>query len=125
MPVENISSALHLSEYVKKHKVVLALYYWKQCGYCQMLVPTWNKVIQKHIEKINVMHIEWDIIKKFDKKNMVSVFPTIVIFKNGVKVAEMNKERNEKNLNQFINDNILKPKSVKKQTKKTKKPATI
>lgn len=102
MPVENISSFAHYSDYLKKHKNVLVLYYWKECGYCRMLAPIWDKVVDKYKDKINVIQVESSVIKTFNKEHRVYVFPTIVVLKNGVKIAEFTDTRNEKNLGNFI-----------------------
>jgi thioredoxin-like negative regulator of GroEL len=118
MPVENISSFAHYEDYLKKHKNVLVLYYWKDCGYCHMLAPIWNKAMNKYQDKINVMQIEWDVIKTFDKNHLVSMFPTITVFKNGIKVSEMTAKRDERNLNTFITTHLL-PKPKKRPVKAT------
>lgn len=115
MSVENITSFGHYEDYLKKHKNVLVLYYWKDCGYCHILAPIWNKAMNKYQDKINVMQVEWDVIKTFNK-DKVSTFPTIAVFKNGIKVAEMTSQHNERNLDKFITTHLL-PKPKKKPVK--------
>jgi thioredoxin-like negative regulator of GroEL len=114
MPIENISSPGKFQAAIKNNKKVLVLYYWKDCGYCKTLIPTWNQVVHDYADKLNIAQIEWDVIKKLNEADQITSFPTIAVFKNGKVAAYMTSERNEKNLHKFIRDNML-PKSKKKR----------
>jgi thiol-disulfide isomerase/thioredoxin len=118
MPVLNITQADHFENFVNTHNNVLCLYYWKLCGYCQSFAPIWKSVIQHYADKVNIINVELDCIRNLDKKYQVSVFPTIMIIKNGKQSTVLkNDMRNPKNLQTFIEKNMLQHKKVQKPKK--------
>jgi thiol-disulfide isomerase/thioredoxin len=122
MTVENIVTPAKFAASLKKHKTVLALFYWKDCGYCKMFFPTWNEVVGKYKDKIDVIQIEYDVVKNLPASDRVRFYPTISVFKNGVKALDMTTLRTEKNLDKFIRENVLQPAqtSPKSRSPKTK-----
>ena len=96
--------------FINNHEHVICLYHWLSCGFCLSFANVWNKVMNKYKDDINVISIELEAIKHIDKKYQVSAFPTIVIFKNGVKEKEFTKARTEKELIKFIEENMIKEK---------------
>lgn len=111
MPITNITQPDKFSKYVNSHNNVLCLYYWKQCGYCQQFAPIWHNVTQHFADKMHIINVELDCIRKLEGQYQVSAFPTVVIFRNGTKHAEFNSpKRDAKNLHAFIQNYMDKPK---------------
>jgi len=121
MPIVTINSAEKANEkfmtLLKKNTKVICFYYWKQCGYCVSFAPIWNKVTLQHKDNVMVVNIELEAVKALDDKFRVQAFPSIVVYKNGKKHAEFTKERNEKNVHDFL----LAHKNSKKTEKKKPK----
>jgi thioredoxin-like negative regulator of GroEL len=92
---------------LKNNKSFVCYYYWKNCGHCTQFSPLWNKIIQQYKENFTFVKIELECMKLLPAQYMVSGFPTVLIYKNGDKYKEFQKERNEKNLHNFIKTYML------------------
>jgi len=95
------------SKFVNSNKDVLCLYHWKECGYCREFAPIWDNVIRQMKDKINVVSIELEGIRGLESKYSVVSFPTILIYRNGERFKEFNKNRNEKELMKFIDSYLI------------------
>jgi thioredoxin 2 len=113
MPIENSSSPGNFKAALAKNKKVLVLYYWKDCGYCKSFFPIWSQVVQNYADKLHIVQIEWDVIKRMNINDRITSFPTIAAFKNGQLVSYMSSKRNDKNLEKFISTTFF-PKQPKK-----------
>lgn len=100
---------------------VMVFYYWKMCGHCVTFAPIWNKVTNQYKDRIQVVNIELESMKKLDKKYMVSAFPSIIVYKNKNKWIDYTRERNEKELHKFIQENLLDNQKTLKKSSVTKK----
>ena len=130
MPIINIAPTEANQTFVKCIKTnenVLCFYYWKQCFHCQQFMPLWNKISTFYGNKMNILNIELESVKKLDNDYKVMGFPSIMVYKNGIKHTEFNKTRNENNLHDFIQKNMLKTKSkiIKKQQNKKVVPKPL
>ena len=106
---------------LENNSKVICFYYWKNCGHCITFAPIWNKVVDKYKNKIQVINIELESMKKLDKEHMVFAFPSIIVYKNKSKWLDYSKNRTEKDLHMFIKENILDtPKTFKKPKTYTK-----
>jgi len=94
---------------------VLCLYHMKTCGHCISFMPIWNKLSNKFKNDINILNIEYESMNELDTKYHVNGFPSIIIYKNGDKFLEFTTYRTEKNVNDFIEKNMLKSKNKQKK----------
>ena len=120
MPIVTITSPDKANEKFKtlcKNTNVVCFYYWKQCGHCISFAPIWNKVTNQHKDNVNIVNIELEAVKVLDDKYKVQAFPTIIAYKNGKKHAEFVKERNEKNVHDFLLIYTNDQKKVKRKPK--------
>lgn len=111
---------------LSKNAKVMVFYYWKMCGHCVTFAPIWNKVVNTYRDKIQVVNIELESMKRIDKQYMVSAFPSIVVYKNKNRWIDYTRERNEKELHKFIQENLLDNRGTLKtapvSTKVSRKP---
>lgn len=128
MPIEVLTPNTANDRFVtclKKYGKVICLYHWNFCGHCIDFKPVWDSVINFHKDKINVIEIELESMKKFkDDKYKVMGFPSIVVYQNGVRTAEFTKQRNAQNLHEFIVSHFHSPVATKPVTKPATKSAT-
>jgi thioredoxin-like negative regulator of GroEL len=111
MPIINIAPTEANQTFfkcIKTNENVLCFYYWKQCFHCQQFAPLWNKISTFYKDKMNILNIELESVKKLDDEYKVMGFPSIMVYRNGKKYTEFNKARNENNLHDFIQKNMLK-----------------
>jgi thiol-disulfide isomerase/thioredoxin len=104
---------------LSKNAKVMVFYYWKMCGHCVTFAPIWNKVVNQYKDRIHVINIELESMKRIDKKYMVSAFPSIIVYKNKNKWIDYTRERTEKELHKFIQENLLDNRGILKTTPKS------
>lgn len=86
-------------------------YYWNLCGYCQQIKPLWNKIVQKYMNKNNIVIINVEIdniglLKAKYRKNINGV-PTIIKCNNGKPIYEFKGKRTFKELDDFVKQKIV------------------
>ena len=86
-------------------KKVLVLFYAPWCPHCKDIMPTWDKLQQKHATdaKVDIKKIDCEKNPEKAKDNGVQAFPTIVLFKDGKKIAVFDDERTETSIENFVN----------------------
>lgn len=105
--IENPSTAKRrFTSCINKYDKFICLYHWKNCGHCITFKPLWDKITKIHDDKIIVINIELESMKKLDDEFKINGFPSIVIYKNGKKDVEFTQQRNEKELDKFIKNNL-------------------
>jgi len=121
-----------LNKIIKKNDTII-LYHASWCGHCKTLMPTWNASTKKPmtLNDLNDSHLNNNFIIKIENsyKDILSgievgnSFPTIYMYKKGVKVDEFNKARTVSNLKAYFKKLLAKKKrgkSLKKSTKQRK-----
>ena len=114
-------------ENIKKNNVII-LVRMNGCGYCEMMRPEWNKMVEqtRNNKDIEVLEIErnmmMDMVNKdrqfFEPKfNAISGFPTIMMNDTEQKTTPFQNHRTSEALLDFI-----KATSTKKKNKDSKKP---
>lgn len=93
-----------------KNKLTIKLYYTNWCGYSVRFLPDWKKA-KEYFAQDNkyVTFEEYDCDKSIDicKNAGIRGYPSIVIFKNNVKIDfPENSPRNYETLKDFIESNL-------------------
>jgi protein disulfide-isomerase-like protein len=73
------------------------------CGHCKTLEPEYSRAA-KRLRKDNIMLAKVDATKEVElaKEFMVQGFPTLILFRNGVKADQYDGERNEKAIVEYM-----------------------
>nr|YP_009392030.1 thioredoxin [Periphykon beckeri]ARW60378.1 thioredoxin [Periphykon beckeri] len=74
------------SEVIKCNKIVLVDFGAPWCGPCRMIAPVINEIANEYKEMIKVVKINTDINASVAAEYGIRSIPTLMIFKNGVKV---------------------------------------
>jgi len=94
-----------INDIIGKHKCV-CLYHWNMCGYCQALMPTWNRLCKKYMNDKNVIIINIELnekpLLKANYRKDINGFPTIIKYDKGKRIDEFNNKREFKELNDFV-----------------------
>tara|TARA_Y100000389_G_C17398706_1_gene484071 strand:- start:537 stop:1070 length:534 start_codon:yes stop_codon:yes gene_type:complete len=119
-----------LNKIIKNNHTVI-LYHASWCGHCKTLMPTWNAstTTPMKLKDLNKSHLNDNFIIKIENsyKHILSdielgnSFPTIYLYKNGVKIGEFKKDRTVANLKAFFKNLMGKnPKKKKKKKRRSK-----
>lgn len=86
-------------------KKVLVLFYAPWCPHCKDVMPTWDKLQKNHAadKGVDVKKVDCEKNPEKAKDNGVQAFPTIVLFKDGKKIAVFDDERTETSIENFVN----------------------
>lgn len=120
-------------ENMKKHNVII-LVRMDGCGYCDMMKPEWNKMVDetKNHRELDVLEIErnmmMDMMNKdrefFEPKfNTISGFPTIMMKNAEQQTIPFQNQRTSDALLDFIKMTSKSAKAKKPASAKAKKPA--
>jgi thiol-disulfide isomerase/thioredoxin len=117
-----------LNKIIKNNHTVI-LYHASWCGHCKNLMPTWNAATKTpmKLKDLNETHSNDNFIIKIENsyKDILSgielgnSFPTIYLYKKGVKIDEFNKDRTVANLKAFFK-NLIHKKQKKKRKQRVK-----
>lgn len=102
MPIINITDPTKFYNIVHSPQKVLCLFYWKSCGYCREFAPVWNRVTNLYKDNMTTINVEAAVVNKLNGDDKIMLFPSVVVYQNGKKIAEFTKRRNEENLDKFI-----------------------
>lgn len=72
------------------------------CGHCKRLAPTWDDLARKFATQAKVKIAKVDCTAYEDLCQEVQGYPTLVLFKNGKRVAEFNGARDLEALHEFV-----------------------
>jgi thiol-disulfide isomerase/thioredoxin len=119
-----------LNKIIKNNHTVI-LYHASWCGHCKNLMPTWNAATKTpmKLKDLNETHSNDNFIIKVENsyKDILSgielgnSFPTIYLYKKGVKIGEFKKDRTVANLKAFFKNLMGKnPKKKKKRKRRVK-----
>lgn len=83
-------------------------FYAPWCGHCKRLAPTWAELATKFKGNVNVNIAKIDCTSNKEKcsEYKVNGYPTLLLFRDGKKVAEHNGGRDLNSLNTFVMDNL-------------------
>merc|ERR1719508_502699 len=113
---EEAGSALDLSEASFKELVSasphLVMFFAPWCGHCKRLAPTWEELAKKYTDNSGVV-IAHVYCTAADNTNRplcdaqgVNGFPTLHIYKDGVKAEEYNGKRDLAELEKFVEKHL-------------------
>ncbi|KAI4457365.1 protein disulfide-isomerase c17h9.14c-related [Holotrichia oblita] len=76
------------------------------CGHCKRLAPTWEELGKKllHDNSVNIVKVDCtlEVNKELCKEQEVDGFPTIYLYKNGLKISEYTGNRSLEDLVEFV-----------------------
>ena len=86
-----------------KNNTFVCLYHWNNCRHCTELLPVFRNAAKKSGKNTYIAEIELDNMKYLENPYKdVQGFPSIIVYKNGIKIKEFDKERTLSNLEKFI-----------------------
>lgn len=80
------------------------------CGHCKRLSPTWNTLRQKFATQnsVNIFKVNCnsDVNKELCNNEKIEGFPTLFLYKDGVKISEYIGSRSVEDLTHFVNKHL-------------------
>nr|YP_009654345.1 thioredoxin [Pleurostichidium falkenbergii]QCH39632.1 thioredoxin [Pleurostichidium falkenbergii] len=86
MPILQVVDSDFNSEVIESSRTVLVDFGAPWCGPCRMIAPVINEIAQEYDNILKVVKINTDANSSIATEYSIRSIPTLMIFKNGIKV---------------------------------------
>ena len=86
--IKHVTDASFEADVLKAEGAVLVDYWAEWCGPCKMIAPVLDEIAETYKGKLTVAKLNIDENQETPAKHGVRGIPTLMLFKNGQKVAE-------------------------------------
>nr|YP_010618865.1 Thioredoxin [Deltalsia parasitica]WAX02878.1 Thioredoxin [Deltalsia parasitica] len=86
LPIVQVVDSDFNSEVIKSRKIVLVDFGAPWCGPCRMIAPVISEIAQEYESTIKVVKINTDSNASVAAEYGIRSIPTLMIFKNGIKI---------------------------------------
>ena len=104
--IKHVSDASFESDVLKAGTPVLVDYWAEWCGPCKTIAPILDDVAKQYAGKLTVAKLDIDANPGTPAKYGIRGIPTLILFKNGVNVAQKVGALAKGQLTSFIDSNI-------------------
>ena len=101
----DVTSANFDQEVMQADKPVLLKFWAPWCGPCKMMAPVVDEVAEEKSGELKVVSINVDDAQDIAAEQGVRGVPTVIMFKDGAKVASLVGAQSKTQLVQFIDQN--------------------
>ncbi len=87
-------------------KPILVEFWAPWCVYCRRIGPAFDKIAEQYADTLSVGKINIDDESELADQFNIEVIPTLVIFKNGQRVADIVAPESKAKIESFIAENL-------------------
>lgn len=91
---------------LESDKPVLVEFWAPWCVYCRRIGPAFDKIAEQYADTLSVGKINIDEESELADRFAIEVIPTLVIFKNGQRVADIVAPESKAKIESFIAENL-------------------
>ena len=104
--IKHISDASFETDVIKSERPVLVDFWAEWCGPCKMIAPILEDVAKEYDGKLQIAKLDVDANQSVPAKFGIRGIPTLILFKNGVNVAQKVGALAKGQLVSFIDSNV-------------------
>jgi thioredoxin 1 len=104
--IKHITDSSFEADVLKAERPVLVDFWAEWCGPCKQIAPILADVAKEYEGKVQIVKLDVDANQASASKFGIRGIPTLILFKNGVSIAQKVGGINKGQLTAFINDNI-------------------
>ena len=104
--IKHVSDASFEADVLQTGSVVLVDYWAEWCGPCKMIAPILDEVASAYQGKLQIAKMNVDENREIPAKHNVRGIPTLMLFKDGVKVATKVGAMSKAQLTAFIDQQL-------------------
>ncbi len=87
-------------------KPVLVEFWAPWCVYCRRIGPAFDKIAEQYADTLSIGKVNIDDESELADQFNIEVIPTLVIFKNGQRVADIVAPESKAKIESFIAENL-------------------
>ena len=104
--MEQVNDANFEQDVLKSDKPVLVDFFAVWCGPCRQMLPIADELSQEMVDTVKIVKLDVDEAEQVAAKYDIQSIPTMILFKNGQKVAEHHGACTKAELIDWIKQNI-------------------
>ena len=105
--IKQVSDDSFMLEVIQSPIPVLVDFWASWCGPCRMLAPTLEAVAKDFASKLKIVKLNVDENEQTATSYSIRGIPTLILFKDGKKVAVTTGNLSKQQLSKFITDNLV------------------
>lgn len=105
--IEQVTDDSFMLEVMQSPIPVLVDFWASWCGPCRMLAPTLEAVAKDFAGKLKIVKLNVDENEQTAANHGIRGIPTLILFKEGKKVAVTTGNLSKQQLSKFITDNLV------------------
>ena len=94
------------ADVLKSDKTVLLDFWAEWCGPCKMIAPLLDEAAEQYADKLTVTKLNIDENPRTPSKYQIRSIPTLMLFKDGVVLAQKLGAISKKDLTNFLETNL-------------------
>jgi thioredoxin 1 len=104
--IQQVTDANFEEEVLQSDQPVLVDYWAEWCGPCKGLAPVLDEVAREYEGRLKIAKLNVDQNSEIPPKYNIRGIPTLILFKNGVEVANKMGALSKSQLSAFIDSNL-------------------
>lgn len=104
--IQQVTDANFEEEVLQSDQPVLVDYWAEWCGPCKGLAPVLDEVAREYEGRLKIAKLNVDENSEIPPKYNIRGIPTLILFKNGVEVANKMGALSKSQLSAFIDSNL-------------------
>ena len=104
--MEQVNDTTFEQEVLKANQPVLVDFFAVWCGPCRQMLPIADELSQEMASQVKIVKLDVDEAEQIASKYDIQSIPTMILFKNGQKVAEHHGACTKTTLSDWIKANI-------------------
>ena len=127
LDVNSEETVVIFKERFKKLKKTLVFYYARWCGYCQQMLPEWEKLEEFALKtedlnkNFSIIRVDSEHFSKLGLDKTLEGYPTVILYEDGHEIEDVQGKREVNSLLEFLHEKAFPEKKEENNTNDSNK----